>query len=401
MKTFLLAMKMFKKNKFLNSILIVELACISVILIVVINMSINNTNIMNTFKNSSYRIIYCMNQNRETNADKLTDTLKEKTKRFKWVIGISNIRRSFGSLNKDASKDRAVNIFMMDDESKKAIKYPLSKGKWFDVQKINGYEPCVIGGYLSNKYKIGDIITAYIPTEQDNVKKEISYIVTGILSKPEKVLSLNLTALNIELPLSLLYKSQTETGLFIVTSLSKASISSVPYGNVFIYLDKSCPEDKINELRKEISIAYTKTDTELINDEQKEISHLMSLLLPFIIMLFLVSSCGIISMCMLTTLKNMNQFKIYYITGCTKWRAILVTGIYSLLYFVLSGLLFIGILHYFNTRRTGRIESALFILNDKSLLIVCISSIAVSVVSFIIPFFLLKRNKPIDLLRIS
>ena len=401
MKTFLLAMKMFKKNKFLNSILIVELACISVILIVVINMSINNTNIMNTFKNSSYRIIYCMNQNRETNADKLTDTLKEKTKRFKWVIGISNIRRSFGSLNKDASKDRAVNIFMMDDESKKAIKYPLSKGKWFDVQKINGYEPCVIGGYLSNKYKIGDIITAYIPTEQDNVKKEISYIVTGILSKPEKVLSLNLTALNIELPLSLLYKSQTETGLFIVTSLSKASISSVPYGNVFIYLDKSCPEDKINELRKEISIAYTKTDTELINDEQKEISHLMSLLLPFIIMLFLVSSCGIISMCMLTTLKNMNQFKIYYITGCTKWRAILVTGIYSLLYFVLSGLLFIGILHYFNTRRTGRIESALFILNDKSLLIVCISSIAVSVVSFIIPFFLLKRNKPIDMLRIS
>lgn len=394
-------MKMFKKNKFLNSILIVELACISVILIVVINMSINNTNIMNTFKNSSYRIIYCMNQNRETNADKLTDTLKEKTKRFKWVIGISNIRRSFGSLNKDASKDRAVNIFMMDDESKKAIKYPLSKGKWFDVQKINGYEPCVIGGYLSNKYKIGDIITAYIPTEQDNVKKEISYIVTGILSKPEKVLSLNLTALNIELPLSLLYKSQTETGLFIVTSLSKASISSVPYGNVFIYLDKSCPEDKINELRKEISIAYTKTDTELINDEQKEISHLMSLLLPFIIMLFLVSSCGIISMCMLTTLKNMNQFKIYYITGCTKWRAILVTGIYSLLYFVLSGLLFIGILHYFNTRRTGRIESALFILNDKSLLIVCISSIAVSVVSFIIPFFLLKRNKPIDMLRIS
>lgn len=401
MKTFLLAMKMFKKNKFLNSILIVELACISVILVVVINMSINNTNIMNTFKNSSYRIIYCMNQNRETNADKLADTLKEKTKRFKWVIGISNIRRGFGSLNKDASKDKAVNIFMMDDESKKAIKYPLSKGKWFDVQKINGYEPCVIGGYLSNKYKIGDIITAYIPTEQDNVKKEISYIVTGILSKPEKVLSLNITALNIELPLSLLYKSQTETGLFIVTSLSKAGISSVPYGNVFIYLDKSCPEDKINELRKEISIAYTKTDTELINDEQKEISHLMSLLLPFIIMLFSVSSCGIISMCMLTTLKNMNQFKIYYITGCTKWRAILVTGIYSLLYFVLSGLLFIGILHYFNTRRTGRIESTLFILNDKSLLIVCISSIAVSVVSFIIPFFLLKRNKPIDMLRIS
>ncbi|WES34154.1 ABC transporter permease [Ruminiclostridium papyrosolvens DSM 2782] len=342
-----------------------------------------------------------MNQNRETNADKLADTLKEKTKRFKWVIGISNIRRSFGSLNKDASKDKAVNIFMMDDESKKAIKYPLSKGKWFDVQKINGYEPCVIGGYLSNKYKIGDIITAYIPTEQDNVKKEISYMVTGILSKPEKVLSLNLTALNMELPLSLLYKSQTETGLFIVTSLSKVSISSVPYGNVFIYLDKSCPEDTINQLKKEISIAYTKTDTELINDEQKEISHLMSLLLPFIIMLFLVSSCGIISMCMLTTLKNMNQFKIYYITGCTQRRAILVTGIYSLLYFVLSGLLFIGILHYFNTRRTGRIESTLFILNDKSLLIVCISSIAVSVVSFIIPFFLLKRNKPIDMLRIS
>lgn len=400
MKTLLLAIRMFKKNKFLNLILIIELACISVILVVVINMSVNNSRIINTFKYSNDRIIYCMNSNRGTGGDELAKTIKEKTKNLEWVKGISNIKRSFGFLNKHIEKDESVTIFMMDDESSKAIQYPLSEGKWFDVVKSTPYESCVIGGYLSSKYKIGDIITTYIPTEQNKIE-EVKFIVTGVLSKPEKVLSLNLVAMNIDLPLSSLYKNQAQASLFIISSQIKSSIPSVQYDNLFLYLDKSCPEDKILELRKEISIAYTKTDTELINDEQKEISHFMSLLLPFIVMLFLVSSCGIVSMCMLTTLKNMNEFKIYYITGCSQKHTILITGIYSLIYFLISGLLFIGVLYFFSTKHIGRIESTLFILNERSLFIVSVSSIFLTIFSFIIPFFLLKRNKPIDMLRLN
>lgn len=62
-KTLLLALKLFNKNKVLNIILVFELAAIGIILVVGSNMALYSTSSMNTFKNSSDRIIYCMDPN--------------------------------------------------------------------------------------------------------------------------------------------------------------------------------------------------------------------------------------------------------------------------------------------------------------------------------------------------
>ena len=55
--------------------------------------------------------------------------------------------------------------------------------------------------------------------------------------------------------------------------------------------------------------------------------------MPFLIVLFLVVFLALISVCMLTTMQNMQTFKVYCLTGCPRSKVLLMMLWYILFYF--------------------------------------------------------------------
>ncbi|EGD49743.1 protein of unknown function DUF214 [Ruminiclostridium papyrosolvens DSM 2782] len=411
MKTLFLAFKLFGKNKFLNIVLVFELAAIGIILVVASNMSQYSTSSINTFKNSSDRIIYCMDPN-WYKKDKITfnfySELRNKTKDLKYFKGISEIGGTFIYFNRKQLEDKlpangreASNVILYDDETSKAIRYPLSEGKWFSTEKVNGYVPCVVGGIYAKNYNVGDKIIGYTFIDNNYTIQNCNLVITGKLAKPEKVLILDYSSINIDLPVSKLYINMIENELFLIAPRSQLQIPSELTPNVLLYLDNSCPESEIAGLRKKLTFSYTKTDTELLEAERNENSQLVAIVLPFVFMLFLISLCGIVTMCLLTTLNNMETFSIYYLTGCSRKRTIFITGIYSLLYIIFAGILFLIGLSAFYHSNNARIVNVYFIMNSKSILFTATACILPALLSFIIPFYALRKNNPVEMLKID
>lgn len=411
MKTLFLAFKLFGKNKFLNIVLVFELAAIGIILVVASNMSQYSTSSMNTFKNSSDRIIYCMNPNwykRDNITLDFYSDLRNKTKDFKWFKGISEIGNTFISFSRKQLEDRmpldghnASNVILYDDETSKVIRYPLSDGKWFVTEKVNGYVPCVIGGIYAKNYKVGDKIIGYAFVDNNYRIQKCNLVITGKLAKPEQALILDYTSINADLSVSKLYINMIENELFLIAPRSQLEVPTWLTSNVLLYLDKTCPENEIVGLRKRLTFSYTKTDTELLEAETNEISQLVAIVLPFIFMLFLISLCGIVTMCLLTTLNNMETFSIYYLTGCSRRRTIFITGVYSLLYIIFAGILFlIGLAAFYNSNNS-KIVNVYFIMNSQSILFTATACILPALLSFAIPFYVLRKNKPVEMLKID
>lgn len=260
---------------------------------------------------------------------------------------------------------------------------------------------CVIGGIYAKNYKVGDKITGYTYVDNNYNIRKFNFIVTGKLAKPEQALILDYSSINVDLPVSKLYINMIENELFLIAPRSQVEIPTWLTGNVLLYLDKSCPENEITNLRKKLALSYTKTDTELLEAERNENSQLVAIVLPFVFMLFLISLCGIVSMCLLTTLNNMETFSIYYLTGCSRKKTIIITGIYSLLYFIFAGILFlIGLSALYNSSNS-RIVNVYFIMNSHSMLLTAAACILPALLSFIIPFYALRKNKPVEMLKID
>lgn len=260
------------------------------------NMSLYSNSSINTFKNSSDRIIYCIDPN-WYKKDKITldfySDLRVKTKDFKWFKGISEIGGTFIYFNRKQLEDKlpangkeASNVILYDDETAKAIRYPLSEGKWFGVEKVNGYVPCVIGGIYAKNYKIGDKLTGYTFVDNNYRIQKCNLVITGKLAKPEQVLILDYTSINLDLPVSKLFINMIENELFLIAPGSQLQIPSQITPNALIYLDKSCPRSEIESLRKRLTFSYTKMDTELIESEKNENSQLVAIILPFVFMVF-------------------------------------------------------------------------------------------------------------------
>ncbi|HEX2937749.1 MAG TPA: hypothetical protein VHO66_02415, partial [Ruminiclostridium sp.] len=287
------------------------------------------------------------------------------------------------------------------------VQYPLEAGAWFGIKKSGGCVPCVIGGTFSERYKIGQKISGYVYSNKigDGKKiKKIDFTVTGRLMKPEGVLTTACGSNGRDYTSSSLFESKLDSPLIMIAPASltgRTAPLGVDSGNVYVFLDKLSTDAEILSLRNKLSYDYTFLDSEFIANENKQLAQNISIDMPFIIMLLLVALCGIVSMCMLTTLKNLEIFKIYYLTGCPRWRTVLVTWLYSLYYYLGSAIVFFAADTYLYNHIDTLLTKSYFIIYPKMLLFISLGVAAVCMLSFVIPFFILKRQKTVDLLRVN
>jgi hypothetical protein len=415
MKTFFLSWKLFLKKPFANAVLAIELAITMLVVVVASNMYQYSQNSIHIIENSNSRLLYCSDpdimtdtrQNSQKEDDIFALKLQNLEKKHSYIKGFSQIYQSQISFQpnwQSSAVPCGADVSVYDETTFSNIRLPLSIGTWPDAKLDDGKIPCLIGGAYAGRYKIGDIISGYIPKKGDLQKLEKSrdYVVKGILSVPQLSLKTGFSSTNIDAT-SIFFDDMTNRALFMIVPgnlYSGANMGGHGLGGAFLYLDRSCTQAQIDGLRNEMNRGYTQLDTEIVAAEQAQNGKTFQTLMPFLIVLFLVVFLGLISVCMLTTMQNMQTFKVYYLTGCPRSKILLMMFWYVLFYFVISGALFAVFLACLRKTADGvRVLDAYFIVQPSGMLAIGIVCAVVLVCSLAVPFVLIRKNDPAALLR--
>lgn len=419
MKTFLLSFKLFLKKPFSNAVMVIELAVVMLVVVVTNNMYQYSMTGIRAFQHSGSRIMYCSNPSSTmtgavTNSNGFDQTLREAPKKFPCIQGYSRFSQEFIIYEKEKLEnllkngapltgDDGSDIRLMDSNTIRFLPLPVSKGSWMGTEKIDGKIPCVVGGVYASHYQIGQVISGYTLGKDDAIVPMPSFVVTGVLAPPQQIPEDGTSTTN-ALKTSGLFDDMTNQEMFLLASgdLTEPEKADTPDGGLgaFLYLDKAATDQQIQEVREYFNYGYTQMDTEIIQEEEKQNTKDLSILLPFLILLFLIIFTGLISTCMLTTVKNMQTFKTYYLTGCPESKITRILFCYTLYYFIAAGALFWGLL--VGLRKIAqplRLMQADLILQNSSIAGILLVCCIVLACTLSIPYLILKKNSLVQLLR--
>lgn len=419
MKTFLLSFKLFLKKPFSNAVMVIELAVVTLVVVVANNMYQYSMTGIRAFQNSGSRIIYCSNPSSTmtgavTNSNGFDQTLREAKKNFSYIQGysrfsqttiiydkqkIENALKNGASLTGDDGSD----IYLLDSSTIRALPLPVSRGSWMGTEKIDGKIPCVVGGVYASHYQIGQVLLGYTLGKDDAIVPMPEFVVTGVLAPPQQIPEDGTSATR-ALKVSDLFRDMTNQEMFLLApgDLAEPEKVATPDSGLgaFLYLNKSATDQQIQQVREYFNYGYTQMDTEMIREEEKQNTKDLSILLPFLILLFLIIFAGLISTCMLTTVKNMQTFKIYYLTGCPESKITRILFFYTLYYFIAAGSLFWALL--IGLRKIAqplRLMQADLILQNSSIVAILLICLVVLACTLSIPYLILKKNSLVQLLR--
>ncbi len=247
-------------------------------------------------------------------------------------------------LNAKASYEDFATTFYYNAITLKSIEYPLAKGSQNDMfSEINGAVPCLLGGTSASKYKIGDIINAHTFASEDNSIISIDYVVVGILKNPLILFSgkSGQTDLYRAMKLSEVFDSGLNEPFVLVTNSDLAEKYGADMSgvrkNYFVFFDGETNDEQMERYAVMLGDGYASVDKDMIASEILEITRSADAVLPFVIILFVISLSAVISLSVIAFLEGMKEYSIYYIFGCTKGKMFLINILYSLCYLVLSG----------------------------------------------------------------
>lgn len=413
MKSLMLSIKLFLKKPFANAALSIELALAMVVVLLTSNIYLYSQSCMNIIQSSGSRMLYCSDSsvNVGKNNKAFTERLQNLTKKYAFIKGFSStynsmvlFDRDYFDQNKPTPLGSGADVMVYDETTFNNVHLPLSQGTWPDAKLINGKIPCLVGGYSDKRYRVGDVISGYIPQNSDisGLEKSRDYVVAGILAAPQMSLNVGFSGPGISAA-STFFDDMTNRNLFLIVPnnlFAGGSTGGKGFIGAFVYLDRSCTQAQIDEIRSEMGRGYTQLDTEIVAQEQTKNGKALTTLMPFLIVLFLVVFLGLICICMLTTMQNMQTFKIYYLTGCPRSRILLMMFWYVLFYLIISGALFAVFLACLWRMVDGvRTLGAYLILQPFGLLGIGILCAVVLACSLAVPFILIRKNDLASMLR--
>lgn len=412
MKTIINAIGLFKKQFSSNIIIIVFFSLLCSVSVYLYNQYEQRTACYTMFSKSDYNILYanlprgCMNSSSQY--IELRNNIDVQAKSIAGyaatsIIFNTNIRIT--SKNKD--KEIKCGMYMVDNTTIKALKYEVKQGRWLsDANILKGMLPCIIGGYCSDEYNIGDILNIsfikgtnvdgeYIQEETQSIK----YYVAGKFKDRQQFFNMGgLSSSSKPQPLSD-YFNVIDANIYIwaehnftfsqIVNIMDYTINSSP----IMYFDKSLPRESIDQIIRKIGDVSLFSHQDLLAEEKLKIAEDYEFILPVMVMIAIVSAVGIYSMCMLNVFRNYNMFAIFYLCGCSKRKNILIVAAYSSFFMIFTSII-VGVIYcvftYLIHFEDPYISQYIYVNVNHiaSIVLVCFS---MSFLSFITPFTLLRK----------
>ncbi len=247
-------------------------------------------------------------------------------------------------LNAKAGYEDFAATFYYNEITLKSIEYPLVKGSQSDLfSEKNGAIPCLIGGSSASKYNVGDIINAYTFASEDNTIIPVDYVVVGILKNPLYLFSGNVgkTDTYKAMKISEAFDFALNEPFVLVADSeivekTGADMSNI-HPNYFVFFKGSTSDEQMGRYAVMLGDGYAAVDKDMISSEILEMTRTSDAVFPFVVILFVVSLCAVVSLSVIVFIEGMKEYSVYYIFGCTKIRMFSIHILYSLCCPVLSG----------------------------------------------------------------
>lgn len=412
MKKFALVIRLIKKQRLLNIILMVEIALTLVLLSMINNRYKYNYQLVNLI--DSAQILNSLNyvgklpQLIETEKDIVIYKQNRREELEEYLInisefqGISDIRDE--SLI-DVPNNKYYYFTTYDSTTASKFKLKMKEGAWFtDVSCKDGIIPIVVvdTSENANVYKIGDLIQGslfdYDESYEIKVRDNQKYYfqVVGIVSPQMTYIfaphgQRNYTATYEKL----ISKLETDTQFFLCENFAESN-SEVP-SNFTIFLDENASDERISKIKSGIDqIGYCDRIADMRKETISVLETKIRLDFPLFFSMLCISIIGIISISILNLKKQRKDFAIYSLCGCSAKKSLLIYLEYLIFIMGSSFVLYIGIMKLANHSNIiqDRALDYLFIISLENIMNSLYIYAIMLLLSSIIPM-LINRKKTI------
>lgn len=383
-------LKLFKKNKFKNLVIIIQLAIsvfASTFFILPITKSIETNQLIDSM--NIEKDIAFFEESIHLSLSPKNYTNQEYTKLTNYIKNIDGIKK-IGSVYSLLPIEEQINIIMYDELVYNTIKLPLSEGCWFSEKLISEEEiPIIITKKMQTKYPVGSTFELKLVGNEINEIK-IKCKVIGILKNQSYIYTGESNHSNPSVS-DLFNKTTKNNEIMIIPNILKEIPQYWAYEGMLIQYENL---NKVNEEIKESGIGevntidYLKeneTSNVLIYNEQK----IYEFIIVFIFILISISGYNT-----LANLEYRRLLTIYYITGMTWSKGIVLLTIRNLILVIVPTIIASIIANIIVCD-----IKTLYTFDIKNIIITTILYLLIFVITTFITILNLKKQKPIEILR--
>lgn len=314
------------------------------------------------------------------------------------------------SLYQTSFTGREYSAFAYDEEMYINYKPRMKDGKWLselDDKYTEGETPVVMYDH-TNTIKIGDIIETgvyvYDPSKNSSDKVLKKLRVVGLLNRDSKVVFYNskgekdCNSLYSSIEYIIERKSNEDVYLFREKDARREGHSIRAEGPAFINVSNNLSEEaytKNKSLLDNSSNVFIELD-ELEKNSIKFIILEVQKLMPIFVCILLLTLIITVSVNAITTYKEITNFALYYICGITWKKTMLISFIHAVIQTVLA--LFTAIIGMSICSAASLLSNTVLEFHPLQIL-VCLAMICVNLIfAFIMPFIIIRNNTPKEIL---
>lgn len=423
MKTIRLAVKFFSKQKAANLLVII----IVVLMLYVTTIAYNQYNqIFGSymyFKDTpiSQSIYFMGRENANTENGQLIDNryLDEMLPLLESQGNIAGVSSICAFSATDTSQDSGFGLYMYDEITANTLYNGFSlQGEWpWDLPLLSPY-PVVVYNGSESQYKVGDVIeldifaashfvSIYSPVENKHVI--LSCKVVGITDKVYPFAISANTKSNF---------ADTAEGMFSGGNSENATCVFLPYidsifhdyrfasDTMLIYFKDSSTEDDIRQFQSQINkYGYNVRGSEILQATKKEADYQFR---KNFFVFYTLSGLVLVSLMTVSFLnakRLTRNIAIYYINGCSNYKAIRIYLTYFTGLYLLGFGLYYAAISLQHLRMSGssnfmdNVQSYLYAADPKMAAALGLAGLAASILFGMIPFWLIRRKSRIQLVK--
>ncbi len=397
------ALRQLKRNKFMNILIVVQLAAVMTILCVLVSMVESRMAYYKPFADDINSTGYLCNIDISISENDIKNDLKGAKCEFTYN-GFYTVNLTSDKISDEEQYKYYPDTVILSDKWINAYTPQMHSGNWLNNLPDDGYIHAVVTPGNPFGYKTGDIITCY------NYEGELSEKVKIIGMMDNKQYIVGYSAFTqTDVPnrynffdMYYTYNTQVETRWGLCIPKSEIERSRLYEGDFSVrgmgfVMCNGMNESDMDEIYEKLLINYSPTYTtsldEIKENSFKYINEQLYILLPIALCIFLLTLITTVSVISISVNSQLKTYASFYICGA-KWRdCALISFLYSLIVCIIASVISIAAIFIIMQNSLTVIKIGVF-----EIMAMLLAVIIYLILSAIMPLLIIGKTQPKEIL---
>lgn len=397
------ALRQLKKNKFMNTLIVIQLAAVMTILYILVCTVESRMVYYKPFADEINSQGYLCNIDIPVSENEITKSFNGAKCEFTYS-GFYTVNLTSNNISDDEQDKYHPDTAILSDKWINAYTPQLQSGSWLNNLPEDEYIHAVVTPDNPFGFKTGDVVTIF--NEDGKLSEKVKII--GTMDNKQYIVGYSAFS-QTDVPnrfnffdMYYTFNSQVEDGWGLCIPKSEIEQSSLYDGDFavrgmcFIICD-GMSEGKVNEIYESLSYNYSPTYTKSLDEIKTNsfvyINEQLYILLPIAICIFLLLLITTISVISISINKQLKTYATFYICGA-KWRdCAFISFIYSLIMSIIAGVISFAAIFIIMQTSLTVIKSGIF-----EVAAMLIAVIIYLILSAVMPLVIIGKTQPKEIL---